>query len=385
MKKVGHFGTFDVDNYGDLLFPHIAEFRLPKYQWDHISPTNNQTVFKDSRPIISFDKAKNNAYDAILIGGGNILHLLPNYVTVYNNKKGFAYANLWVGAAKIAIEQKIPLLFNAPGISRGFKGFIQKKIAIKTFKSSNYLAFREGISKQIVSNSIKRDLNFKNKICVVPDTAFDIHKLWPLDTSTGSNYITINLNSRYHCPINETAKELDALSKKLKMPIKLIIIGDCHGDKFFTEQVSKLMKCDYSIVESDELKTVAHVIGKGKYFLGSSMHGFITALAYGVPSFLVLNNKSKVLHKFKGLLELAELSNNVILNSFNNVGNKLNESAYLTKQVKQKIDNTLNEHWQVLNNIIQSKEKPKFSFYIVKFDTLLNLSNRFNRILNKFF
>ena len=29
LMRIAHFGTFDVDNYGDLLFPHLAEWRLP--------------------------------------------------------------------------------------------------------------------------------------------------------------------------------------------------------------------------------------------------------------------------------------------------------------------------------------------------------------------
>ena len=126
MIKVAHFGTFDVDNYGDLLFPHIAEYRLPNFQWEHVSPTNNLTVFKDSKSIISFDVAKKKDYDAIVSGGGNIIHLSHNTLTVYKNINGFAYANLWVGAAKIAIKSKIPHIFNSPGISQNFTSFIKK-------------------------------------------------------------------------------------------------------------------------------------------------------------------------------------------------------------------------------------------------------------------
>ncbi|KAA5822450.1 polysaccharide pyruvyl transferase family protein [Algibacter amylolyticus] len=382
MIKIAHFGTFDVDNYGDLLFPHIAEFRLPNHDWEHISPTDNITVFKDGKPIISFDKAKNRTYNAVVVGGGNILHLLPNIITVYNNKKGFAYANLWVGAAKIAIKQKIPYLFNAPGISKNFKGYLQKKIATKTFSNSNYVAFREGFSRQIAINIAKVNLNFKNDIAVVPDSAFDIDKLWPLDAKKDSNYITVNLNSRYHSPINDTAKNLDALSEKLKMPIKFIIIGDCHGDRAFTKKVSKLMETKHDILVSDGLKKIAHVIGNGNYFFGSSMHGFITALSYGVPAFLVLRNKP--LHKFKGLLELTELKNLVICDSFYVALNSIKEPAILTKNVKLKIESALNRHWENINKIIQNNEKPGFSLYILKFEKLLSLSNKFNRVLNKF-
>ena len=139
MIKIAHFGTFDVDNYGDLLFPHLVEYRLPQYDWEHISPTNNSSVFKDSMPIISFDDACKNLYNAVIIGGGNIIHLLDNKETVYNFKEGFAYSDLWVGSAKMAMEQGIPYVLNAPGISKKFSHFLHKRIARFTFKNSNYV------------------------------------------------------------------------------------------------------------------------------------------------------------------------------------------------------------------------------------------------------
>ena len=46
--KIAHFGTFDVDNYGDLLFPHIVEWRMPSVEWIHISPSRNVPKFSDA-------------------------------------------------------------------------------------------------------------------------------------------------------------------------------------------------------------------------------------------------------------------------------------------------------------------------------------------------
>ncbi|MCB0745635.1 MAG: polysaccharide pyruvyl transferase family protein, partial [Ignavibacteriae bacterium] len=155
MIKIGHFGTFDVDNYGDLLFPYIAEYRLPKYDWEHISPTNNTTVFKDSLPVVSFAEAMKKKYNAVVIGGGNILHLNHNKNTVYSNIDGFAYANLWVGAAKIAMEQNVPYIFNAPGVSKKIRGYFHEKIAQYTFENSNYVALREKYSLDLARRVIK--------------------------------------------------------------------------------------------------------------------------------------------------------------------------------------------------------------------------------------
>lgn len=381
MIKVAHFGTFDVDNYGDLLFPHIAEYRLPNFQWEHVSPTNNLTVFKDSKSIISFDVAKKKDYDAIVSGGGNIIHLSHNTLTVYKNINGFAYANLWVGAAKIAIKSKIPHIFNSPGISQNFTSFIKNQIASSTFKNSNYLAFRERFSKDIADSLIKGK-NAKSHVYIIPDTAFEIDKLWPLEQFEGSSYIAVNLNNRYHSPIVETALILDEISEKLKIPIKFVVIGACHGDKEFTKKVSSVMRSKHFIVESNSLKKVAHVIGNSKYFLGSSMHGFITALSYGVPALLVLNKTP--MHKFIGLLEITELDRNVICSSLKDVLEHLNCPALLTSKVKLRIQSDLDIHWNKINEIINNKESPGFSAFIIIFEKLLSLNLKCYKLYSKF-
>lgn len=378
MIKIAHFGTFDVDNYGDLLFPHIAEYRLSQYAWEHVSPTNNSTVFKDCKPIVSFDFAQKQQYNAVVIGGGNILHLKHNKHTVYNKIDGFAYANLWVGAAKIAMEQNIPYIFNAPGVSKKFTHNIHKKIALSTFKNSNYVALRERISVEMAESVSEGKSNGEFISQIIPDTAFEIDKLWPLDEHRDSAYISVNLNQRYHKPISETAANLDEISKKLKMPIKLIIIGDCHGDREFTENVSREMKMDHEVVGSDSLKKMAHIIGYSSYFFGSSMHGFITALSYGVPAFLILNRTP--LHKFVGLLEVAGIDNKVICESFKDLQEVLDSPAILKKEFKLKIQSELDSHWRKIDEIIRSRKAPNASKTVLRFQKLLERQLKYNKI-----
>jgi len=380
MIKIAHFGTFDVDNYGDLLFPHIAEYRLSQHEWEHVSPTNNVTNFKDSMPIVSFDCAKKKQYNAIVIGGGNILHLMHNKHTVYNNIDGFAYADLWVGSAKIAIEQKIPYVFNASGVSMKFIYYLHKKIALSTFKNSDYVALRERLSAEMAEGVSGSKSNLKFNCHVIPDTAFDIDKMWPLHTKRPSKYICVNLNERYHKPVDDTAENLDEISKELKMPIKLIIIGDCHGDQEFTKKVSKKMKTDHQIIESDGLKKLAHIIGYSNYFFGSSMHGFITALSYGVPAFLILNKVP--MHKFIGLLEITEIDNKVICESFRDVRKVLNSPAILKNEVKKKIQSDLDKHWDKVDSIVKNGKTAGTSKIVLKFHKLLKLQLIYNKIRN---
>ena len=63
--KIAHFGTFDVDNYGDLLFPHIVEWRLPTSFFIHISPTNNRLKFSDASETMVMNDSMDISFDGV--------------------------------------------------------------------------------------------------------------------------------------------------------------------------------------------------------------------------------------------------------------------------------------------------------------------------------
>ena len=47
--KIAHFGAFDHDSYGDLIFPHIVEHFLPEFKFVHISPSGMSTPWNDAK------------------------------------------------------------------------------------------------------------------------------------------------------------------------------------------------------------------------------------------------------------------------------------------------------------------------------------------------
>lgn len=373
-NKIALFGTFDVDNYGDLLFPYIAQHRLKNYKLEFVSPTNKTTTFEDAKHVISFDDCVKKNYDAVIIGGGNILHLKPNIKTVYT-LPGFSYADLWIGAIKLAGDKKIPSLFNAPGIPQEFKSDTEKKIVHDALLSCSYISFRETYSKKIIESLFNEEII---DIHVVPDTAFEISKVWPLENQLKNNVITINLNSRYHNPIDETVKWIDEIALKLNCDIIFVVIGDCHGDSIFTNLVAKKIVAKYEIHTSDNLKELAHCIGRSRMFIGSSMHGFITALSYKTPAFLVLNNKP--IHKFTGLYELCGLEAESLCSSFKECYLNIDKTAMLSNETVDKISILLDAHWNQVENLIQDKLITKSTQNIQ--DYRLLLKNNIGKINN---
>lgn len=118
MKKIAQFGTFDIDNFGDLLFPYIANYRLNGYDIVHVSPTSNISNFRDAKPSISYAVAKTHKFDAILVGGGNILSANGTKQKLYNTISKTGYPSLWIGAAALASHLEVPLIINAPSFMK---------------------------------------------------------------------------------------------------------------------------------------------------------------------------------------------------------------------------------------------------------------------------
>ena len=56
--KLAHFGTFDVENYGDLLFPLLLERRLSGLcdRFVHVSPRGGPPPWNDCVETIGFDQ-----------------------------------------------------------------------------------------------------------------------------------------------------------------------------------------------------------------------------------------------------------------------------------------------------------------------------------------
>lgn len=380
--KIAHFGTFDVDNYGDLLFPHIARYRLPDHEWIHVSPTSFSTQFNDSLPVISYQEALSQNFDAVVIGGGNIIHAREVSLPVYKTVALSAYASLWIGAAKIALNQNIPLAFNSPGISTIRHNLLERKFFRSVLSNTEYISFRDSTSADIAKN-------YTNKsVWIVPDTALDISRMWPIknNNSLNENYLVCNLNPRYHSPAKETAQLLDTIALKIGMPIKLIIVGDCHGDMDFAAKISTCLTTSHSIEPISSLKHMAHTIAQSDYFLGSSMHGFITALSYKVPALLVLNKTP--MWKFIGLLELTGLSRDVICSSFYEVNERLINPALINQAFSEKVYNSLDYHWRMMINSLSIKGTKRVSHLINNFEKLLHLIepiDKLQKVKSKYF
>ncbi|ACT49377.1 polysaccharide pyruvyl transferase family protein [Methylovorus glucosotrophus] len=354
--RVAHFGTFDVDNYGDLLFPLIAEWRLPTFSWIHVSPNGESSGFSDAVHSVPASQLGFGQVDGVIIGGGNIVHLRSSPIPEYKSIKYMAYPSITIGALNLASKKKLPLVINGPSIRNLKFGYLEHLLLGKLFDYSNYSAFRDQVSVDIANNFNA------SRAELTPDTVLDISRMWPVSDfekpSRGeSGHIAVHVNSRYGGSVTDTANALDQIGQITKSEIRFLPIGPCHGDISYMVDVASQMSTRTRLIHELSLKEFAKNIATSKAYVGSSMHGFITAVSYGVPALLVLNNQP--LEKFKGLLSALEAPKHVVCPTWEIAAQRYSNAWTPAAGTREKIYTALDCHWVKLENALRQPRNSK--------------------------
>ncbi|WP_460796770.1 polysaccharide pyruvyl transferase family protein [Microbacterium sp. GXF0217] len=308
--RIAHFGTFDVANYGDLLFPRLLEWRLGDIadEFVHISPVGGRRIYMDVPVSRSMAEVQHDGleFGAVVVGGGNILHDNETSLPAYKNVGQVAYSRLWIGAAQLATRQRIPLVVNAPGVPK-LPGTAGAPLMRHFASTTDYFAVRDAYSQDLL-----RSIGV-NGTRVVPDTALEIREVFPASAPVNlavserlvqlldERYAVVHVNDRYGGDIASLARKLDEISLSLRAVLVLVAIGPCHGDDAFALRVAAHMESNPVVFDTPKaIEDIAYVISKACAYVGSSMHGFITATSYKVPALIVAKHTAQ--HKFLGLL-----------------------------------------------------------------------------------
>lgn len=378
--RLAHFGTFDVPNYGDLLFPRIAEYRLGDMfdEIVHVSPAGG-AVYRDVARSISFaDFLKSRlVVDAVMVGGGNILHANGTTLAEYSSVKQSAYPSLWLGAAQVAARQNVPLVMNAPGAPRTF-GRLGAPLVRRALSYASYRSVRDHHSEDVLKQA------GVNEVHVVPDSALEIARWFgagPPDAldvtpeiaaALQGRVVSIHVNDRYATSNPaDLAASIDEVGETLRAKPVLIAIGPCHGDDIYARQVARHMRTAHAVYDAPRgVEDIAFVISRSVAYVGSSMHGFITAASYSVPALLVASHAAQ--HKFDGLLSHLS-ANDRLMDGWPDAAARLRRPLAPVGMdgARRRID----EHWNRLR--IALRERPANGESNVLLRAPINLSSAF--------
>jgi GT2 family glycosyltransferase/polysaccharide pyruvyl transferase WcaK-like protein len=368
--RIAHFGTFDVANYGDLLLPLVLEQRLAGLgEIVHVSPRGGPPVWRDGVATISVEQALAEAdFDAVVLGGGNLVHALPagaeNYLAE-GMESALAYPSLWAGAAELSDRSRAAFCWNAPGVPEKLSG-IAAELAGWALSRADYAAVRDRWS---VGNLGETGVDPPPP--VVPDTGAGVPRLWASadlerareemfarhGRDVPARLLAIHL-SRRHVTDSETqlSKRLDRIAEELDATPVLLALGPCHGDDRFATAVAKRMKCGPVVVAPPEsIAEVAATIAGAEIYIGSSLHGAITATSFATPMMIVVDSRRDVVHKHRGFLEhigKPELLFSSWEGAARLAAQALERRDALPEPGGESLEARLDEHWQQLRDAL---------------------------------
>jgi hypothetical protein len=338
-KKVHLLGAFDRFNYGDLLFPIIFKNRL-KGCGDAVdsdvyglveSNLSQYGALKTESIRVLYTNEKLNAGDTVVFAGGGTIgvdwsYMYSNLLGHTGNKILYYSARLFGagildGLCKLRLGGRssfpwmakpeefsvdVNVAYNAVGGSEFEK--LPKEIQYKKLdilKDATYLSVRDAKTKQLFSpieNSVSIEL--------APDSAILMSEQYPLrilrtlsspsvlNEIDGKRYICFQCNLDYNRSHQD--KIIDSLEKmyeKYGLQAVLLPIGRYAGldDQIALREIKAKIRTPSAIISDQaSIFEIMLTIAQSKLFVGTSLHGNVTAQSFAVPHLGLSDRPCKV-------------------------------------------------------------------------------------------
>ena len=320
-RSISVFGTFDVENYGDLLFPLLVRHELCRENdvLNLFSPLGVPVPWADTLPPRPVGEAAATRADLCIVGGGNIISAEPTPLPAYEKLGGYrtlAYPSLWLGAALVAAANELRLVWNAPGLPSAIKRRWARELCALTLPACDHVAVRDAQSRTWLAA--------QRPVSVVPDVALGLSRLWPAEDLAASartaflsrgvepppRWLVFHFNDRYLAGgVEEAVAAAGAIAAAAGAFPVLIAIGPCHGDGELARAIAARMPTCLAVDRPAGLKEVAGLIAHAAGYVGSSLHGLITALSYRRPAVAIARTS---MPKFQGFLEQLGLTHRLL-------------------------------------------------------------------------
>lgn len=313
-------GMFDMPNFGDLMFPVVAAHELGRRgcRVHAMSPTGADTGLHDamaSREIgAAFDLL--TPCDGMLIGGGYIVHThrMDQLKEYRGGGIGAAVGPLtWLGATLAAALRDVPVAWNAPGVPHPLRPGL-RPLAAAAFDCADYLSLRDGGSIRMAG------LSEHPEVETVPDTILGLEAVWPkaglvqdfarvcatLGMARTDRILATHVRRRSlgGAPLGELAERLADVCLRLDLAPIVIGLGTAHSDDRMARELTAALRARgvmaAALDQPRGLRDIAALLAHARAYVGSSLHGYITAAAYDVPGLLVARPAYR---KFDGLVQ----------------------------------------------------------------------------------
>ena len=325
---IGEFCTSDVENYGDLLYPVI----FPKIAKEYGLQESIRTFgfLPGSAPMeAGYQVAGINELllhqktnlEKLFIGGGDIIRsdwmrmvshyenrfkeFLPRsfFAKVVNRLKKTDHSEEFLEKFmgydspgpfilnKKAYPHLSEIVYFSCGVPFDFLPHEFDDIRA-AFDSASFIYMRDHESKNKLLKT-----GIKNEIHVAPDAIVKISDFFDFNNekAKGANLLNsfgVNTKNRVVCfqSISQnrenTEKIIEELSQHQKdtdAEIVLMPIGYCHHDHIFLSKLAQMSGGRFKYLDIYSIFDMISVIAACDFFVGTSMHGNITAFSFGIP------------------------------------------------------------------------------------------------------
>jgi hypothetical protein len=327
--RVCQWGGFDAANFGDRLLPLIAKDqlsrRLPNLEMTCFAPTGGAALPPGSPPC--FPLAAEGGYlprerreyfarhfDAVLIGGGDLLRfdrLAPGYDGSAGDEPFLRPYHAFL--EPFWDEAGPAVLWNAPGAPLPFER-PRRALVRRACSRVGYLSVRDEVSRGYLLEA-----GVEDPVHTVPDTGVLVadlvrsrlgeskerRLLEARGVDPGGRRLLCFQCSPASCGRREelVARTLAGVADANDLEVVLLPLGHYAGDGDSLRSIRRAGGGRFALVEGSPLETAA-MIGACDFFAGSSLHGNLTALSFGLPH-LTINTRR--LARLEGFVQLAGL------------------------------------------------------------------------------
>lgn len=321
--KLVNWGSFDIDNFGDLLFPFLVEHHLGR-RYDeivHASPTAIRSVWPDARPTVTINGAlARGGVGTLLVGGGNLISWTRSSSKNYAEDSSLAaIVHKSFSLVPYILRSKfgIPYAYNYVGVTKTLPPSRHSliKAAVET---ASYISCRDEASVRHlqacgVTTPIALGYDSAIGIAAVFDRAalrehYDSQVREWYGIPSVSRIAVIHVKRRY---LDNQFADLDRVIRTLELNglhVVCLPLGLCHGDDEVLAD-GRFGGHSATVVHHPRtLRDILSILSVAECSIGSSLHGAIVSLSYGNAVGLIADEERSGLWKFSGFLAQLGLS-----------------------------------------------------------------------------
>jgi hypothetical protein len=304
---VAHIGAFDLASYGDQLFPLVAAAELGRRLDDlELLPFSPMGVVDTGDepnaaawalgPWSEARAAELAARSSlVLCGGGEIVYGDGTlYTGFYGIDRRDAVAlgiDKWFIEVLGPAEAGCPVVWHAPGVPAELDSATALRVR-RAAEGRALVAVRDEASRRRLEVA-----GVETAIEVVPDTALLVDRVLTPDSLAAARerlryanllppdgpVVVVQGNNTMTPLAEDLARALDEHAADLQ--IVTVSVSPCHGDHLFAAELrASSTRPTWDLPVTASLEEVAATIAGADCYLGVSLHGAITAVAYGRPS-----------------------------------------------------------------------------------------------------